>query len=114
MSRAEPLLPGGCVSLMKAGVRQSGPTEERCWQTGGRGVQGQERGLFIASCPVRFWECQGSLEVSSGGSGSGGPDVGDWSGANSGVECQDQTDVKLTSKLRHKPDSGLVVFVGDD
>lgn len=25
------------------------------------------------------WECQGSLEVSSGGSGSAEPDVGDWS-----------------------------------
>lgn len=46
--------------------------------------------------------CQRSLEVSSGGSGSGGPDVHDW--RSRGVKCQDRTDVKLESERdgRHK------------
>lgn len=61
------------------------------------------KGLVIYNClPCGiFWECQGSLEVSSGGSGSGRPDAGDWSdAANSGVMCQSHTDVKLKSKTR--------------
>lgn len=47
-----------------------------------------------------FWECQGSLEVSSGG--SGGPDVGDWSsgGAQWCQVSENQADVKLTSEQR--------------
>lgn len=46
--------------------------------------------------------CQRSLDVSSGGSGSGGPDVHDW--RSRGVKCPDHTDVKLESERdgRHR------------
>ena len=66
-------LPGGCVS-----VSERRPGEELCALLGAGGG-GAVLVIYNVLPLCDFWECHSSLEVSSEGSGSAGPDVGDWS-----------------------------------